>query len=247
MAGSEARSSAIDNGRAARSPRGVRYDVVGRAGPIELRSAPYIPTEAREELLAIKDGSLFLCTRPDGEISPGLVSGEGLYQHDTRHLSELRLTIDGRRPVTLSSDAEARHTAVVDATNPDLRRNGDLIAPQQTIHIQRRMLVRDRLYLDLCFRNLGARHVETTISLRLAADFADMFEVRAAADPRPARGHALAPKRTRTGIAFAYVGEDGARPWSISTGAPLRSRSRTTARSSIGACRSSRERPTACS
>jgi glycogen debranching enzyme len=197
----------VENG-AARSPRGVRYDVVGRAGPIELRSAPYIPAEAREELLVIKEGPLFLCTRPDGEISPGLVSGEGLYQHDTRYLSELRLTIDGVRPVTLSSSAEDGYAAVVDATNPDLHSDGRHVARQQTIHVQRRMLVRHRLYLDLCLRNFEDRRVNTAVALRLGADFADMFEVRAAAD-RPARGHALAPKRTRTGVSFAYVGEDG--------------------------------------
>jgi glycogen debranching enzyme len=187
----------------------VRYDVVGRAGPIVLRSAPYIPTEAREELLSIKEGSLFLCTRPDGEISPGLVSGEGLYQHDTRYLSELRLTLDGTRPVTLSSSAEARYAAVVDATNPELRRDGTLVARQQTIQVQRTMLIRDRLYLEFSFHSFDAQPVETTVALRLGADFADMFEVRAAAD-RPARGHALAPKQIKGGVAFAYVGEDGA-------------------------------------
>ena len=202
------RGARLETGRA-RSPQGERYEVVGRAGPVELRSAPYVPAEAREELLSIKGGPLFACTRPDGEISPGLVSGEGLYLNDTRYLSELRLLIDGARPVTLSYSAGAGYAAVIDATNPDLRRDGELVASQQTLQVHRTMLVRERMYLGFEFHNFAGKRLATTVSLRLSADFADMFEVRAAAD-RPTRGHALAPKRIKNGTAFAYVGEDGA-------------------------------------
>ena len=160
-------------------------------------------------VLSVKHGRLFACTRPDGEISPGAGRGEGLYLNDTRYLSELRLLIDGTRPVTLSYSDEAGYAAVVDATNRDLRRDGELVASQQTLQVQRTMLVRDRLYLGFEFHNFAGKRLETTVSLRLGADFADMFEVRAAAH-RPARGHALAPKRVKDGVAFAYVGEDGA-------------------------------------
>jgi glycogen debranching enzyme len=195
-------------GDAAVSPAGERFEIVGRAGPVELRGAPYIPTDAREDLLVVKEGALFLCARPDGEVCPGLHTGEGLYMEDMRHLSELRLTIGGMTPVMLSSSADWAYAAVVDATNPDLRSDGALVAAQQTINLQRYMLIRDRLYLRLSLRNFGADTVTTPLRLRLGADFADMFEVRGTGD-RAARGHALAPKRTRSGLTLAYVGEDG--------------------------------------
>ena len=61
------------------SPRGESFEVVGRAGPVEVRGAPPIPAEAREELLVLKDGELFLCARIDGDVAPARVSGEGFY------------------------------------------------------------------------------------------------------------------------------------------------------------------------
>ncbi|MCW3056151.1 MAG: amylo-alpha,6-glucosidase, partial [Solirubrobacterales bacterium] len=75
-------------GREVFSPRGEPFAVVGRAGPVELHGAPPIPAEAREELLVLKDGELYLCARTDGDVAPAQVSGEGFYMHDMRHLSE---------------------------------------------------------------------------------------------------------------------------------------------------------------
>src|SRR3981081_4542654 len=76
-------------GREVFSPRGEPFAVVGRAGPVELHGAPPIPAEAREELLVLKNGELFLCARTDGDVAPAQVSGEGFYMHDMRHLSEI--------------------------------------------------------------------------------------------------------------------------------------------------------------
>jgi N-terminal domain of (some) glycogen debranching enzymes len=73
----------------------------------ELEAAPEVPAEAREELLALKSGAAFVCARPDGDIRASRASGEGLYVQDTRHLSELRVTVGGRSPVLLSSVMES--------------------------------------------------------------------------------------------------------------------------------------------
>jgi len=48
----------------------------------------------------------------------------------------------------------------------------------------------------------------TTLTLSLAADFADVFEVREASPRRSRRGHALAARRLDRGLVLAYVGED---------------------------------------
>ena len=52
----------------------------------EPEGAPSVPAEAREDLLALKSGAVFVCARRDGDIRPGRASGEGLYADDTRHL-----------------------------------------------------------------------------------------------------------------------------------------------------------------
>ena len=57
--------------------------------------------------------------------------------------------------------------------------------------------------------NFLGKPITTSVTLALAADFADMFEVRGGPE-REARGHLLAPRRTARGLTLAYVGEDDA-------------------------------------
>ncbi|MEA2200006.1 MAG: hypothetical protein QOI89_602 [Solirubrobacteraceae bacterium] len=194
-------------GREVFSPRGEPFAVVGRAGPVELHGAPPIPAEAREELLVLKDGELYLCARTDGDVAPAQVSGEGFYMHDMRHLSEIRLEIGDARPVALSHTA-FEHRAVLDATNATLAGDSRQPVPQLSLSITRELMIASgRLYYLVHLRNFLADPVSTSMALALGADFADMFEVRGA-PRRAARGHALAPRRTPRGVTLAYVGED---------------------------------------
>jgi glycogen debranching enzyme len=189
------------------SPRGEQFEVVGRAGPVELRRAPAIPAEAREELLVIKDGELFLCARTDGDVAAAQVSGEGFYAHDTRYLSEIRFQVGNAPPVALSYAAVNDH-AIVDSTNASLRRRGLPPVPQQSLSISRELMIASgRLYYVVRLLNFLREAVTTSVSLALAADFADIFEVRGG-PRREARGHALAPKQLERGVVLAYVGED---------------------------------------
>ena len=190
-----------------RSPRGEQFEIVERAGPVELQRAPPIPAEAREELLVIKDRELFLCARTDGDITPARVSGEGFYAYDTRYLSELRLQVGGARPVALSYSTADEH-AVVDSTNARLRRGSLEPIPQLSLSITRELMIASgRLYYLIGLRNFLREPVTTTVSVALAADFADMFELRGGVR-RAARGHALAPKQRGRQLVLAYVGED---------------------------------------
>ncbi len=189
------------------SPRGEQFEVVGRAGPVRLERTPYIPAEAREELLVVKEGDVFLCARPDGDIHHARVSGEGLYAEDTRHLSELRLKVGGVAPVPLSYVVRSGSEAIVEATNATLLIDGRMVVPQQSISIQRTLLISGRLYHLLKLRSFLPERVSTTIEVELATDFADVFEVREAAR-RNARGDVLAPRLTSNGLVLAYVGED---------------------------------------
>jgi glycogen debranching enzyme len=187
----------------------VRQVVVGRVGPVELAGAPYVPAEAREELLVLKEGALFLCARPDGEVVPAQVTGEGLFVEDTRHLSELRLTLGSASPVLLASSADLVNVATVHATNPDLWVDGHIAFPQQTIHVERTFELGDRLAVRVELRNFGRDRLSSSLELTLGADFADMFEVRGARR-RESRGVALAPVTRPGGVVLSYRGEDGA-------------------------------------
>jgi len=191
------------------SPRGEQFEVLGRAGPVELRGAPAIRTEAREELLVIKDGELFLCARTDGDVAAGRVSGEGLYAHDTRYLSEIRLRVGDVPPVALSY-AAVDDRAIVDSTNagPVELRGAPAAVAQQSLSISRELMIAaGRLYYRVRVLNFLREAVSTSFTLSLASDFADIFEVRGG-PRREARGHALAPKRLGRGVVLAYVGED---------------------------------------
>ena len=193
--------------RAVLSPRGEQFEVLGRAGPVELRGAPDIPAEAREELLVIKDGELFLCARTDGDVAALRVSGEGFYAYDTRYLSEIRFEVGDAPPVALSYAAVDDH-AIVDSTNASLPREGLAAVPQQSLSISRELMIASgRLYYLVRVLNFLREPVTTSVSLSLAADFADIFEVRGGPQ-RQARGHALAPKQLDRGLVLAYVGED---------------------------------------
>ena len=190
------------------SPRGDHFEVIGRAGPVERLSAPPIPAEAREELLVLKEGEVFLCARPDGDIAPARVSGEGFYANDMRHLSELRLLVGEAQPVPLSR-AVHEDRATLDATNATLCSDGGETVPQLSLSISRELtLAAGRLYYLVRLRNYLRERVTTSLSLALAADFADMFEVRGM-PLRSARGHLLAPRVTTRDLTLAYMGEDG--------------------------------------
>ena len=155
----------------------------------------------------LKDGELFLCARVDGDVAPARVSGEGFYASDTRYLSEIRLKVGGARPVALSHTAFGDR-AVLDATNATLGRGSDSRVPQLSLSITRELTIAaGRLYHLVRVRNFLRKPVTTVVSLALAADYADMFEVRGF-PRRDARGHALAPKQTERGLTLAYVGED---------------------------------------
>jgi glycogen debranching enzyme len=190
------------------SPTGERFEIVGRAAPVRVGQAPGVPAAAREEMLVVTSGGLFACTRRDGDIGTGDVSGEGLYASDTRHLSKLTVTLGGCAPVLLSSSDEAGYEAVVHATNPALADgDGAIVAPQETLNVRRSLLVEDRLHVVIAIQSFHSSVVTTSLEVALAADFADMFEVRGA-HLREQRGHMLRPAESSDGVVFGYLGED---------------------------------------
>jgi glycogen debranching enzyme len=198
----------IDGQSRVTSPRGDEFEIVDPAERTELESAPSIPAEAGEEFLVVKEGDLFACSDRSGDISPQGRSGEGFYFSDTRFLAELRLTVGGAAPVLLASSGDLAYQAVVDATNPELIGTDESRVRQMTLNIHRTRLVADRLYERVDIRNHGRTRARTTLEIYLAADFADIFEVRGHGG-RKSRGQELAPRTQHESVSFAYVGADG--------------------------------------
>jgi glycogen debranching enzyme len=191
------------------SPRGEEFEVAGRAGPVELMGAPPIPAEARAELLVLKSGASFLCARPDGDISGTAPSGEGLFVHDTRYLSEFRVSFGAAQPVLLAHSVETGYRGVVNATNPALADVDGIDVPQDTINLRRTIVLAGRCYCSLLVHNYNPHRVKVPLVLMLGADFADVFELRGVRT-RHARGSAMVPKATGGQVAFGYEGQDGA-------------------------------------
>lgn len=189
------------------SPRGDEFEIVDPTDRPNLASAPSIPAEAGEEFLVVKEGSLFACSDPSGDISPRGRFGEGFYFSDTRFLSELIVTIGGTAPVMLASSGDLAYQGVVDATNRELSGTDGSSIAQMTLNFHRTRLISDRLYERIDIRNHGRRRARTSLELYLAADFADIFEVRGHGG-RKSEGQELAPRTRADAVSFAYIGAD---------------------------------------
>ena len=171
------------------------------------------------DLLVLKEGSLFLCARKDGDIRACPGSGEGLYSNDTRHLSELSLTIGGRSPALLATTTQSPYLAVVDLANAAVDQDGVSPIPARGLSIRRMFLLGDRLYQRLVIQNHSGTRMATEMAIKLQVDFADMFEVRGAREPIH-RAPTLASHSTPNEISFCYLGKDEVRRETIVEVAP---------------------------
>ncbi len=116
-------------------------------------------------------GSTFCIADERGDID---VPPAGLFAHDTRFLSRFVLLVNGARPEILTGRRGDPHEASYFSRNPLA---GGL--ERDELEIVRRRRISVGLEEQFVVRNLGARHVELDVELELAADFADIFAVKA--------------------------------------------------------------------
>ena len=104
----------------------------------------------------------------------------GLYHRDTRFLSRLKLTLEQRSPLLLSSTVRTNNAVLdVDLTNPDIQQGETLVLAKDTVHLSRmKFLWNATCYELLVLRNFGAEHCRLRLAFDFDADFADLFEVR---------------------------------------------------------------------
>ncbi len=121
--------------------------------------------------LTILEGSTFCVSDERGDIAEPVM---GLFASDTRFLSRWVLTINGARPLTLSSDRVDYFSAAFYLRNPVV----DGLGPDE-LSIGRDRFVGDGMQEHIVVQSHARRPVEFELALELASDFADIFSVKA--------------------------------------------------------------------
>jgi len=177
---------------------------------------PYaiVAAESLQEMrtLTMKQGDMFAVFNRAGDIRKGAGRPEGVFNCDTRHLSQFLLTMGGIRPMLLSATLRDDNALLTcDLANPDLPQpNGQPSFKHDCIHIRRSRFLWDGSCLErIAARNFDQRHRSVDLELEFAADFADVFEVRGT--HRAARGALGAPEVGADQVKLSYEGLDGQR------------------------------------
>jgi len=167
-------------------------------------SSPRVDVRTR----VLKQGDTFAVFDRFGDIETFGSRELGLYYQDTRFLSRLTLKLGKDRPLLLSSTVrEDNAVMAVDATNPDVSRNGETIIERGTIHIFRSKILWERkCHERLRIQNYGRAAVDFSFSIELDADFADIFELRGT--KREHRGSRMKTQVSLDGLVLAYEGLD---------------------------------------
>ena len=132
----------------------------------------------------LKQGNVYLLTDPFGDVHADS-RGLGLYDGDTRRLSSSILRINGERPVLLQASAGGNYHGAIQLTNPRLERNvADKVRPEDALASQKlgiarhRVIAGDSLEERVTIVNYAEHDEQVEVTLELAADAADIFEVR---------------------------------------------------------------------
>nr|WP_246548966.1 amylo-alpha-1,6-glucosidase [Ancylobacter oerskovii] len=178
--------------------------------PLDPFLVPATASLQERRALTLKHGDTFGVFDRNGDIVTGAGSPEGLFHRDTRHLSHFLLTLEGARPMLLSSTLRDDNAALTcDLANPDLFDPEErLVLVHDLLHLRRFRF----LWQGKCFERIVVRNFDTTVRrVRLifdfAADFADLFEVRGT--QRARRGMLNPPQLGDGSVALSYIGLDG--------------------------------------
>jgi glycogen debranching enzyme len=120
--------------------------------------------------LTVLDGSTFCICDHLGDV---VERAAGLFADDTRHLSRLLLTVDGLRPLPLTSRKVEYFSAVF-----YLRNSPSTTLPQNALLICRRRFVGGGMQEHVAIRNQAVEPVTFELAVDLQADFADIITVK---------------------------------------------------------------------
>src|SRR6266498_4199276 len=121
--------------------------------------------------LRILEGATFCICDEVGDLHH---EGEGLFSEDTRFLSRFRLTINGKRPLLLSSGKIEYFSAAFFMRNPLA---GGL--EQDVVSILRERFVGESMQDVIVAQNQSMERQSFELELEIEADFADILSVKA--------------------------------------------------------------------
>ncbi len=189
----------------------VSEDVQARGAEAALRDAQHIQVHAErsaERIRSLKHGDTFAVFNQSGDIC-SLPSGEeGLYLDGTRFLSKFLLHLNGLQPVILGSVVrDDNDQLIATLTNPDLIVDGELHLAANSLHIAKRIFLLEAVcYVEIRVENYSDRFVEPVLTLEVAADFKDIYEIRGMT--RRGSGFSQEPNVEDDRITFSYLGLD---------------------------------------
>jgi glycogen debranching enzyme len=157
----------------------------------------------------LKHGNTFAVLNNFGDMTAEPGSADGLYHRDTRFLSQLELRLNGHRPLLLSSTpGEDNSLLPVDLANTDSIGADGTPLHRELIWLNRRQFVWQAAYYELLLlRNFDLHRHVATLTIRFAADFADIFEVRG--QERACRGQYAAQVPSSEYVVHRYTALDG--------------------------------------
>ena len=171
----------------------------------------YISTRSArpdERARVLKYGQTFATFNHYGDVVTSGVSEEGIFHDGTRYLSQFKLLVGGYAPLLLSSSISADNLLfAADLSNVDLWEKDRIAIPRETLHIARTKY----LWNSQCFErfrvtNYGLNEILIPLRFEIAADFADIFEVRGT--QREKRGQNLPSETGPNWILLGYEGLD---------------------------------------
>ena len=156
----------------------------------------------------LKHGDTFAVFDQRGDIGGEPGNSEGLYNRDTRILSQFQLLLEEARPLLLSSTTQDDNAVFsADLSNPDLLMDGKIALRREQIHLQRtKFLWEGACYERVQVRNFSDTALHLRLTFRFSSDFADLFEVRG--EKRASRGESHADLESGQAISLKYVGLD---------------------------------------
>ena len=179
---------------------------------VPARVNPIVRATDLGSVQVLKHGDRYLLTDAFGDIHPDS-RGLGLYHGDTRQVSCAVLRVGGLRPVLLQASVGGNFRGSIQMTNPSADRNPDAkVHPLddvsgRTVGIARQRLIgAEGMQERVRIGNHAERELTIPVELALAADLADIFEVRGY--PRTGRGRLLPVAIGERAVTFRYDGLD---------------------------------------
>ena len=166
-----------------------------------------------EHVEVLKQGDTFGLFDRYGDIHSLRTGSQGLYHEGTRFLSRFELTMNGERPLLLSSTVTEKNVLLnVDLMNPDITHEGQGEVTRGALHLSRtRFLWQGRCFERLRIHNYSLLPIPVRLSISVDADFADLFEVRGT--QRNRRGRRVETVTSKDGISLGYAGLDRVDRW----------------------------------